>query len=53
MRLGLGACQVQLATTTWKNKPVNFTSLVALNFPPEYDVLLFNFSRAKFFDRTY
>ena len=24
----------------------NFTSLVALNFSPEYDVLLFDFSRA-------
>ena len=43
MRLGLGARQLQHATTIWKKQGSN---LVALNFSMEYDVLLFDFSSA-------
>ena len=39
MRLRLEARQVQHATTIWKKKVVIFSSLAALNFPPEYDVM--------------
>ena len=50
MYSGLGACQMQHATSNWKKKQNkkkqgnNFISLVALNFAPEFDVLLCNFS---------
>ena len=34
MRSGVGARQGQHTTSIWKKKAFNFTSLVALNFPP-------------------
>ena len=39
MRSGLEARQVQHATTIWKKQGSNFISLVALNLPPEYDMM--------------
>ena len=49
MRSLLGARQVQHVTTVTrynhlKKQGSNLTSLVALSFPPEFDVLLFDFS---------
>ena len=41
MRSGLGARQVQHATTIWKKQGSNFISLVALNLPPEYDMMCY------------
>ena len=38
MRSGLGACQA-LDYNHLKIQGSNFTSLVALNVPPEYDVM--------------
>ena len=49
---GLGACQVQYATTIWKNKAA-ISQAFALIFPLQFDVLLFDFVPAKFFDCTY
>ena len=39
MRSGLGARQAQHTATILKKQGGNFTSLVALHFPPEYDVI--------------
>ena len=49
MRSGLGARQVQFSSAHFnslKKHGSDFTSLVALIFPPEFNVLLFDFSPA-------
>ena len=47
--LGVGARQVQHTPTIREKQNSNFTSLVALIFPLEFDVLLFDFSPACIF----
>ena len=41
MRSVLGALQVTAHYNHLKKQGSNFTSLVALNFPPEYDVMCY------------